>query len=432
MKGNQANQRIEDITEDTLIVGVDIAKEDEWARFVDYRGREIGKAVNFKNDLQGFKRIVAIINEVCKTRKPEYPIEEVVIGMEPTGHYWKTLADYLMKRGYRVLCVNPAHTKKAKELDDNSQTKSDKKDALTIAKLITEGRYFDPYMPEGVFADLRRLSNDRINEVKKYSAVKNSIIAILDEYFPEIYKVFKYPLKGKTAIQIMKSCPFPSIILAMSEEEILAEIRKVVKRAVGIKKVRELIEAAKNSVGVEYGLESARIGLTILLKALEMHKENLEIIEHEMEEKLNEVGYIEIAQDIKGIGVVSLATFFGQIGDPLRFENYRQIFRYAGFNLVEDSSGKSKSGTVISKRGRKNLRSIVYQMAVAMVGQNAEMKELYHYLLKRKKNPLKKKQALVVIAKKVITIIYTLIKNNDTYKPELVLGTVRREMMMAA
>jgi transposase len=98
----------------------------------------------------------------------------------------------------------------------------------------------------------------------------------------------------------------------------------------------------------------------------------------------------------------------------------------------EDSSGKSRSGTCISKRGRKQLRSILYQMAFTMVGKNAEMKALYCHLTTRKDNPLKKKQALVVVSKKIITVIYSLLKKQEAYKPELVLGTVRKEMMMAA
>jgi transposase len=59
----------------------------------------------------------------------------------------------------------------------------------------------------------------------------------------------------------------------------------------------------------------------------------------------------------------------------MRFDNPRQISKMAGYNLVEDSSGQSKSGTVISKRGRKSLRSILYQMAIIMVALNPEMKK---------------------------------------------------------
>lgn len=62
--------------------------------------------------------------------------------MEPTGHYWKALANFLLKQAkITVVLVNPFHTKTAKELDDNSQTKSDKKDALTIARLVKEGQF---------------------------------------------------------------------------------------------------------------------------------------------------------------------------------------------------------------------------------------------------------------------------------------------------
>ena len=58
---------------------------------------------------------------------------------------------------------NPYHTKKSKELDDNSPTKCDKKDAITIARLVKDGRFFDPYLPQDVYAELRVLSNARIS-----------------------------------------------------------------------------------------------------------------------------------------------------------------------------------------------------------------------------------------------------------------------------
>jgi hypothetical protein len=64
---------------------------------------------------------------------------------------------------------------------------------------------------------------------------------------------------------------------------------------------------------------------------------------------------------------------------PMRFEDPRQISRLAGYNLVEDSSRKNKSGPVISKRERKHLRSVLYQMAMIMVATNIEMKELHAY-----------------------------------------------------
>ena len=132
---SRSNRKLEAITYKTIVVGIDIAKSRQWARFVDYRGMEIGKAVSFNNDREGFEYIVSEIRTKIKT----FDAEKVIVGMEPTGHYWKPLANYLMKQNIAVVLVNPYHTKKAKELDDNSQTKSDKKDALTMAKYLDFG-----------------------------------------------------------------------------------------------------------------------------------------------------------------------------------------------------------------------------------------------------------------------------------------------------
>jgi transposase len=429
---NRTNQRIEEITVGTLIVGVDIAKNEQWARFVDYRGIELGKAHKFQNNRKGFESIVARIDEMCKIKTLRNPIETVLVGMEPTGHYWKPFASYIADYGYRIVGVNPYHTKRAKELDDNSPTKSDKKDALTIARLIKDGRFFDPYLPQEIYAELRGLTNARISITKRSSAVKNTIIAIIDEYFPEIYTVFKNPLKGKASRQVLRGCPFPSFILAMGEECILAEIRKAVKKTVGLKKIRELMAAAKESIGVRHGLDAARMRMAWLLDELELLEKQLDEIEQAMEAALFKTGYAEQILGIKGIGIVTAASFLGEVGDPLRFQNARQIANYAGYNLTEDSSGKSKSGTCISKRGRKQLRGILYKMAFTMVGSNDEMKALHRHLTTRQSNPLKKKQSLIVVSKKIITVIYSLLKKQETYKPELVLGSVRKEIMKAA
>jgi len=409
----------------TLIVGVDIAKELQWARFTDYRGLELGKAVKFANNKDGFANILASIETTCKLRG----FEQVIVGMEPTGHYWKPLANYLSLHELKVVMINPYHTKRAKELDDNSPTKSDRKDSLIIARLVRDGRYYEVYLPRDIYAELRVLSNTRIGLIKRQNALKNNITAVMDEYFPEIKTVFKHPLKGKASLQVLKSCPFPELILALGVEGVLAEIKKAVKRSVGRKKACALVEAAQSSIGVNYGLTAAHLKLRLLIEELELLTIQLEQVKGAMSLALSETGYKDLLLSIPGVGIVNAAGFLGEIGDPLRFEHPNQISRMAGYNLIEDSSGRNQSRTVISKRGRKNLRSILYQMALVMVAKNNEMKELYQYLKKRPDNPLKNKQALVVISKKAVTIIYHMVKKQACYEAELVFNQFRKNQM---
>ncbi len=398
---DRQKQKVIAITTDTLIVGVDIAKNYQWARFVDFRGIEHDRALKFKNSKGGFETILARIREICKKEN----FAKAVVGMEPTGHYWKAFANWLEKQdGIKAVLVNPYATKQAKELDDNSQTKSDKKDALTIAKLVKDGRYFELYLPHDVYAELRGLSTTRTGLNKRKNALKNTITAVMDEYFPEYGEVFKCPLSGKASRHILKTCPFPKFILELGEDGVTDEIKKAVKKTVGRKKAAQLIETAKESIGVDYGEEAA----------------------------LQKTDYAGFLLSIKGIGVVTLAACLGELGNPARFENPRQMSRMAGYNLVEDSSGKNKSGTKISKRGRKNLRSVLYQMALIMVATNDEMKQLYHYLKTREEAPLRKMQALIVVSKKILALIHALAKKKENYDPGKVFGPVRREQLKAA
>ena len=81
--------------------------------------------------------------------------------MGPTGHYWFNLGRFLQDSGMKLVHVKPHHVKKNRELDDNNPNKNDWKDLRVIDRLVTEGRYNRPYIPEGIFAELRSLLNLR-------------------------------------------------------------------------------------------------------------------------------------------------------------------------------------------------------------------------------------------------------------------------------
>jgi transposase len=112
----------------SIIVGIDIAKYDHKARIFDDRGRELtSKAISFTNSAEGFDVLISNINKICLANSKDH----VLIGVEPTGHYWFNILHYIDNLEtiikYEMVTVNPYHTKRANELDDNSQTKNDTK-----------------------------------------------------------------------------------------------------------------------------------------------------------------------------------------------------------------------------------------------------------------------------------------------------------------
>lgn len=369
-----------------IIVGVDIAKKTNWAVMISPFNRLLQKAFSFNNTKEGFKNLVENVEKIKKIQKAE----NVIVGMEPTGHYWKPLANYLFNKNIKVVMVNSFHVKKAKELDDNSPTKNDKKDALTIARLIKDGRYNEVYIPEGVYADLRNISNTRFELIRKRNAVKNRIVAIMDEYFPEYIYVFK-GIFCKTSIQILKNCPFPEDIKLKGIEEIITLIKQEVKKLYSKKQIIELKNNALSTVGVTRGITTAKIQLKMYIEDYELLEKQIQETERQLEKLLEQVPYAKHILEIPAIGTVNFAHFLGEIGELTRFSHWQQIRKYAGYNLVENSSGEHKGKSKISKRGRHMLRSVLYQMALVMIAKNKEIKQLYGYLTKRKDNPLKKK-----------------------------------------
>ena len=422
------NLKFDAIENTDAIVGIDIAKNVHWAGIILPNGKEIKKSFSFHNNRKGFESLVETVKNVLIMLN----LKKAIVGMEPTGHYWKSCARYLKKIDWiKVVTVNPFHVKNAKEFDDNCQTKNDKKDCMTIARLIKDARFFEPYLPEGIWAELRNLSNTRAELVRKQNAVKCRLVAIIDEYFPEYTKVFKNVL-SRTSEEILKESPFPEDIKSIGKEELLKHIKKTVKRGYSKKQVEKIYELANESIGTTEGIEGAKFQLNMYMEEAKLLDKQIKMTEQELERQLKETGFYESLISIQGIGIVSAATFVGEVGDINRFDSYEQIRRYAGLNLVENSSGNHKGKTTISKRGRSLLRSILYRMAFTMVNKNKEIKELYKYLTTRKENQLKKKQAIVAVIGKILQIIYAVVTKNEEYKAARVFTQERIEQLKVA
>ena len=115
------NQKIEQVTESTLVLGVDIGSSEHYVRAFDYRGRELTRKVfRFSTDINGFNSFYDWVTQICI----KHGKNEAMIGCEPTGHYWYTFYQFVKDHGMKLAFVNPASVKKAKELDDNSPKKT--------------------------------------------------------------------------------------------------------------------------------------------------------------------------------------------------------------------------------------------------------------------------------------------------------------------
>ena len=416
------NDKLSFITDDMLIVGCDIGSETHYIRAIDIRGRELSrKAFEFGNTAEGFEAAKAWMLELAVQNRKS----QIVLGLETTGHYWFTLAAWLITAGISVVQVNPYAVKQSKEIEDNSQLKDDRKDPKLIANLVKDGNFGMPYLPEETYADMRKLSMFRDQLTEDRIRNINRLHRELKIYFLEYMDAFG-KIDGTFALEVLKVSCIPSEITELGTEGLRNIWHEAKLRGRGYSRASEIVEYAEKSVGLKDGSSVGRETVKWFAKEIMKLDEQLAWIENTLHKKCMEIPYAENILEIKGVGENILAGIVAEMGDISRFDDVKEIQKLSGMSLVAYSSGKHKGQTKISHRGRKRLRYWLFQAARSAVSHAEEFKELHVYYTTRADNPLKKMQSLIVIACKILRVIYTILKTGKDYDPQKMLKDIKR------
>jgi transposase len=408
---DKQNQLIERISDKHLVVGVDIAQQFHVARAVNFRGIVVGDPLTFENNEDGFTILWHWINKLKRTNN----LNTALVGMEPTGHYWINLSKWLFEQNIDVVTVNPYHVKRNKENRDNTQSKSDKKDALVIADMVKNGYYSIVRPTSESFEELRVLMSNREVIVKRLVSSINQLNRWVDIVFPELRQVFK-DVKGKGAIATLRLFPTPMELRSIQPHDVVSGWKSLMKRQPGLKKAQSLIHLAKHSIGTRQALDAYKFHLQQLLEEYDLATTQLERVEQQVTEALKQIPYAHQLLTIKGISEISLAGILGEAGDLSGFSHGNSLLRHAGLHLAEASSGKWKGQIVISKRGRSRLRRFLYLATMSLVMNNPEFKSLHATNVKVKK--IKKMNSIMKLVGKLARVFVGIAKRNESYRPE--------------
>jgi len=122
---------------------------------------------------------------------------------------------------------------------------------------------------------------------------------------------------------------------------------------------------------------------------------------------------------IKGIGLFTLATIIAETNGFKLFENQRQLTSYAGYDVIENQSGKRVGRTKISKKGNSHIRKAMHMPSLNVVRyENPTFVSLYERIMKRTNIKMK---AYVAIQRKLLCLIYTLWTKNESFNPQILI-----------
>lgn len=238
--------------------------------------------------------------------------KQIVLGLEPTDHYWFALAAWMVSYGISVVQVNPYAVKQSKEIEDNSQLKDDRKDPKLIANLVKDGNYGMPYLPKKVYADMRRLfvfrdqlTEDRIRNI-------NRLHRELKIYFPEYMDAFG-KIDGAFTLEVLKVSAIPTDITELGAEGMKNIWHNAKLRGRGYSRANEIVSYAEKSVGLTDGTDAGHEAVKWYAEQILKLDEQLAVIESTLHEKCREIHYAEKILEIEGVGENILAVPSGKV-----------------------------------------------------------------------------------------------------------------------
>jgi transposase len=411
---NRQVEKRQRISGTTLVVGVDVGNVFNAVGFMNKEGKVLSSCAKLYNGREGFEQFV----EMTEGLKTKYGLKDVLIGMEPTGHYWRKLAYFAKEQGYEVRFIRTTALKHHREIDESSSAKSDRRDALTIANITREGKYIDTVIEDGAVRQLRTLAKTRERVLRYSVSAKNALHAALDDYFPELHEIF-WAMGSRSLWAILEQCPFPDDVVVMkisSLQELIARSSR--KKAGAAQKAKALYQAAQKSIGLKSIGSADRFRITICLEEVKRTVLMLKDIDRQMKKVLMEMPSAPYLLSIPGIGPLSAAVFLGELGNPAYFHNARQIVKYAGYDPQESDSGSWVSRKFISKKGRWLMRKYLFFMSMRVVVLSKYFQDYYQRKLETKNRvgqQPKRKEILCAVAIKLIKVIFALLRDQRMF-----------------
>jgi transposase len=412
-----------------LIVGVDGHSKSNTAAFYLARGGEAVRPKKYTNDRKGFLELL----DRVKALVTKNSLDNVIFILEPNGPYWVLLARFLSERLYTVKVVSPLQVKRNRETEDCSPDKNDYRDARSAADLGRQGKFNDLTLPEAIYEDMRSLARTREDLLEGRSAQKHRLRSELVRAFPELGTCVS-DIFGKGIRALLKVVPTAEGVASLGVEEVTRILKEATRGRFGKAKAIQIVEVARTSVGYGVASKALRLRVDSILRMVEVATEEIERLEAEMRKLLLETEEGALVLSIPGIGEIGAATILGETGGLKQYRNPNQIRKLAGLDLVGRQSGDHQGEMRISKRGRKLLRKVLYQVAVASLRCNQATRRYYERLREEgRRNSLRKKEALVAVMGKMIEIVYSIVRNGKTFDPEHKwVAPGRREKQMEA
>ena len=385
-----------------FLVGIDVAKDKHDCFICDSEGNVLKDVFTFSNDREGFNLLLSFMPTSS---------ENVKVGLEATGHYSLNLINFLIDNGYSPVVFNPLQINLFRKAHTLRKTKTDKIDAKLIALMLSSSDA-KPHLDLSYHVmDLKSLTRYRSRLKDQLARLKISLTRIIEIMFPELEDCV-YSINQKSTIALLYEFPSKELIANAHLTRLTNVLKDNSRGKYSKDKALEIRKAAINSIGSSSDASSFELVQTIDM--INFYSSKID----DLDAKIKDI-MIELESPILSIPGISYnlgSIILSEIVDINRFDTSTQLQAFAGLDPATHQSGKFiANGVSMVKRGSPYLRWAILNAARLVAMRDPCFKDYYQRKRKEGKHHF---VALTHVAKKLIRVIFKLLKTNTQFVPQ--------------
>jgi transposase len=392
-------------------VGIDVAEKKHYVCILDDAGEFAVKPFWIYTDILGLRRLIEQFANLSLDN------DDFIIGIESTGAFSENLYEYITDNDYQAVLLNAYQTAKFRDFRTIRKVKNDAIDAYVIAELLSTGKYKESHISNDAYHSVKVLGRTKRSLEKKIKTIKREISTVMATVNPEIGRVFPN-IFTKTALAIIKVYPTAIDMQKATPKKLTRLFRHIKGNNFSEDKAKFLIDLANTSVYAGRAYEARSLMITTNIRILELLCQEKKHIEEQIKqlitEEINTIdNSIENLQSIPGISDKTISAILGECGDLRRFDSAKAFIGYLGLYPTQYQSGNSNSIGRLAKRGIPIAKHALYMAAVGSVLHNPQLNKIFRDKVSSGKS---KKEALIIISKKIAAIMYSIVKHNEPYQ----------------
>ena len=409
----------------SLYAGIDVSKNSNVTYLMKPDGTK-HSVFSMPNDISGAK----LLSERIVSSLESLSLSEVVIGMEATSVYGELLVyslrdnENLKRFQSNIHVLNPKQVAKFK-LAYPDLPKNDYVDAYVIADHLRFGRInTEVYMDDYRYKALQMLTRARFFAVQNLTREKERFANYLFLKCCSIAQDKDLPNSSATMLNIMEHYDTVDDLANASLDDLTAFVRKSGRGRFADPEAfaRAVQKAARSSYRLPKTVnDSVNQIMAVSISAMKALEKQIAEYDKAIERQFEIIP--NTLTSIPGIGKVYSAGIIAEIGDIRRFDSQAAVAKYAGLVWSQHQSGSFEAeATHMIKSGNRYLRYYLLEAANSVRRYDSEFSRYYNLKFKEV-NQFQHKRALALTARKLVRLVYRLLKDNRIYTPPVGITT---------